>query len=294
MTLAELTPRAVAEVVAKITGHQVAQVDRLSGSAFNHNFMLTTGGGDFVLKASSVQDFAVEAWSCERVRREGVRAPEIVGFETKAQSLPMPFLLMRRLQGRPAGPGSPALAALGQQLAMVHSIHLEGHGALTVRDAQASGTAGSWAGFLTELTSGLDDLVAAQVLTQATAAEAVLALERSGDAICPDHPPVLPHGDLKLEHVLVAPGRQVGLIDWGDACAGDPRLDLGRLSMAGAAVLSAVLSGYGLELTPELSRTFAYYRMVWAIDSLTYEFRAGGTQFDRGLAQIAVDTRELS
>ena len=98
----------------------------------------------------------------------------------------------------------------------------------------------------------------------------------------------------KPEHVLVAPGRRVGLIDLGDACVGDPRLDLGRLSMAGPAVLAAVLAGYGLELTPELSRTFAYYRMVWTIDSLTYEFRAGGTQFDRGLARIAVDTRELS
>ena len=294
MTSAELTPGAVAEVVAKITGHKVAQVDRPSGSAGNQDFMLTTGGGDFVLKASLVQGFAPEAWSCERVRREGVRAPEIVCLETEPQSLPMPFLLMRRLKGRPAERGSPALVAVGQQLAVVHSVHLEGYGALAVTGAQARGTAGSWAAFLTELTSGLDGLVAAQVLTETAAAEAALALERSGDAIRLDAAGVLLHGDLKLEHVLIAPDRPVGLIDWGDACAGDPRLDLGRLSMAGPAVLAAVLSGYGLELTPELSRTFACYRMVWTIDSLTYELHAGGTQFDRGLARIALATRDLS
>ena len=117
MTSAEL-PGAVAEVVAKITGYRVAQVDRLSGSAGNQDFMLTTGGGDFVLKASLVQGFAPEAWPCERVRREGVRAPEIVCLETEPQSLPMPFLLMRRLKGRPAERGSPALVAVGQQLAV--------------------------------------------------------------------------------------------------------------------------------------------------------------------------------
>lgn len=39
-------------------------------------------------------------------------------------------------------------------------------------------------------------------------------------------PPVVLHGDIVGNHVLVEDGRLVGLIDWGDAMAGDPHLEL--------------------------------------------------------------------
>ena len=37
---------------------------------------------------------------------------------------------------------------------------------------------------------------------------------------------VLVHGDLHLRHVLVESGALSGVIDWGDACLGDPSIDL--------------------------------------------------------------------
>ena len=37
--------------------------------------------------------------------------------------------------------------------------------------------------------------------------------------------PALIHGDLGAEHMLVREGRLVGVIDWADACVGDPALD---------------------------------------------------------------------
>lgn len=84
----------------------------------------------------------------------------------------------------------------------------------------------------------------------------------------------------------------MGIIDWGDACAGDPRFDLGRMSMAGGTALRAFLSGYGLPVTAELSQAFTAYRLVWNLDALLYEYRAGGDWFDcyRDGAESAINS----
>ncbi|MEW9033228.1 MAG: phosphotransferase [Planifilum fimeticola] len=37
------------------------------------------------------------------------------------------------------------------------------------------------------------------------------------------------HGDLSADHVLIRNGRLSGVIDWGDACLGDPALDFAAL-----------------------------------------------------------------
>ena len=71
-----------------VTGHKVERVKQLAGSVGNQDFMLFTNAGDFVLKASSIQDLRPEAWACQRVRQEGVTAPEIVHLEAAAQPCP--------------------------------------------------------------------------------------------------------------------------------------------------------------------------------------------------------------
>ncbi|MDL5160203.1 phosphotransferase [Actinomycetospora termitidis] len=61
------------------------------------------------------------------------------------------------------------------------------------------------------------------------------------------------HGDLSAEHVLVADGRVTGVIDWGDARAGDPAKDLvWPLYRAGPRVADAVRATY--DVTPDLAR----------------------------------------
>jgi aminoglycoside phosphotransferase (APT) family kinase protein len=86
-------------------------------------------------------------------------------------------------------------------------------------------------------------------------------LDRAFDALLaegaalgpPTGPEVLVHGDLHLRHVLVDPdGTPSGVIDWGDACLGDPVVDL----FFGYAVLSgrsrdAFFAAYGGVPTPD-------------------------------------------
>lgn len=138
---------------------------------------------------------------------------------------------------------------------------------------------------------GLEELVAGGVVVEPLATAVVGALESAADELRFDAPAALLHGDLKLAHIFAGPDGGAALIDWGDACAGDPRLDLGRMTMAGPSAFSAFLSGYGLPLTPGLERSLTAYRLLWNLDALTHEFRAGGRWFDgyRAGIQAAVD-----
>ncbi|KAM3511873.1 hypothetical protein MY11210_004491 [Beauveria gryllotalpidicola] len=64
------------------------------------------------------------------------------------------------------------------------------------------------------------------------------------------HEPVFLHADLKGEHIFVDPdtGRLAGVIDWSDACVGDPAVDIHGLAIsvgAAAAARIAAEAGYG-------------------------------------------------
>ncbi|AEI63559.1 phosphotransferase family protein [Corallococcus macrosporus] len=78
--------------------------------------------------------------------------------------------------------------------------------------------------------------------------------------------PRLLHGDFAAEHVLVdAHGAPTGVIDWSDACVGDPARDLaGLLHWGGARMLAATLETYGPVSPAVLSRArwFAACRAV--------------------------------
>ena len=292
--MTSIAPEDVAAAGARLVGCRVNQVERLAGSVGNQDFMLFTGVGDFVLKASSQQDLAVEAWACQRVARAGVVVPEIIGLEVQRLSLPLPFLLMRRLSGTAVEESSAALVAAGRQLAIVHSLQLDGYGGLVIDGSEASGSSVSWAAFLAELTSGLPDLVTGRVLPEPLAAAASTTVRQLTNELSFAGPSVLLHGDLKLAHIFATSADHVGLIDWGDASAGDPRLDLGRMSMAGPTAFASFLSGYGMTSTAELDRILAGYRLVWNIDALTYEFRARGNWFDRYRSGIRAAVAELA
>lgn len=272
--MTSIAPESVAAVAAGLVGRRVDRVERLAGSVGNQDFMLFTSIGDFVLKASALQDLGAESWAGQRAGRAGVVTPEIVWLEVEPSSLPLPFLMMRRLPGAAVDQSSPALTAAGQQLARVHSVQVDGYGGLAVEGSQATGSSESWAAFITELTSGLRRLATGHVLSEPLAAAAGAALERSADELIFSGPGALLHGDLKLAHIFATGDDRVGLIDWGDACVGDPRLDLARMSMAGPTAFKSFMTGYGMTLTPDLGRVLAAYRLVWNIDALDYEHRA--------------------
>jgi aminoglycoside phosphotransferase (APT) family kinase protein len=215
----------------------------------------------------------------------GVPAPEVVGVELDL--LPIPFLLMRRIPGAPPESATdPVFVEAGRLLRLTHSLSAPGFGYLA---ENGHGPYKTWTEFTAEPVAGLDDMVEHDLLSRDVAQRLRSCVDRYRDAVAYDGPPVLLHGDLHPRHVFTADGRLTGIIDWGDVAGGDPRLDLSRFSKGAAEALPALLEGYGLELTPELSVTMIVYRLLWTTMVLREEFRAGGDWFDAYRSAIVED-----
>lgn len=98
-----------------------------------------------------------------------------------------------------------------------------------------------------------------------------------------DFEPTLVHGDLGPEHVLCTEnGRIAGIIDWGDARAGDPAIDLAwALHGTGRAFARAVVATYGpLDSATHTRAAFYHRRVPW------YEVLYG---LERGRPDLVAD-----
>jgi hypothetical protein len=94
---------------------------------------------------------------------------------------------------------------------------------------------------------------------------------------------VVVHGDLSAEHVLVREGRVCGVIDWGDARAGDPAKDLvWPLLQAGPETAREVAAAYGV--TDGLAARARAWRDVGPCYAVTHGDDVG----DQGLVAEAM------
>jgi len=197
-------------------------VDTLGGS--NAVFFLDLRGGDrCVLRVSppgQADLVAQEAWALGAAGRVGVPTPAVLVADTSLRHLDRPYLLLRWLPGVPAfraplAPGGRAavLAQLGQHLARLHGLALDGFGPLRGGAGTYASEAASWWGYiraegarrLARLPgTALPPQLAHRVARHLAAAAAWRAPVRA----------VLVHGDLPAEERARA----------GCPCDGHPRL----------------------------------------------------------------------
>jgi aminoglycoside 2''-phosphotransferase len=99
--------------------------------------------------------------------------------------------------------------------------------------------------------------------------------------------PLLIHGDLGVEHILVDPDLDclVGVIDWGDARVGDPALDFtGLLVSCGAKFVRQVLESYAAPLDGRFWERMAFYQDVIPFHYMHYGLKiSDGRFFAEGL-----------
>ena len=297
-----MTLGAPAELVAALNRHRLGPVlhaERVPGSVANQDYRVRTGRTEVIAKLGDRFELAAEAWACERVRRAGVSAPEVIGFEAGPPELTSALLLLRCFPGRPVeGAAGPVLVEAGRQLRLAHTIALDGFGRLAGAGEPAAGQerqgpAPSWDRVMHAVLPVLEHLVAAGVLDRPLADRVAEAVSDHSGLLAYEGPGVLLHGDLKLEHVFADRGRFVGLIDWGDVLSGDPLFDLARFSMAGPEALAALARGYELEPEPEHRARSALYRISWNVSALGYELDAGGDWFATYRGRVEADLREL-
>jgi aminoglycoside phosphotransferase (APT) family kinase protein len=286
--------RLVAAVGGRELGVHVHAMERISGFVGNEDFRLHTDVGDFIVKAADAATVGSEAWACARVLREGVAAPEVIAVNLEAGTLGRPYLIERALPGQPSDAAA-VLREAGRQLRRVHAIEAPGYGFCNEGDDIGRGPYQSWAAAVGAAVEDLDRLVAPGLLEGGVAVRLrslvtaeLIDLDAAAGRLL--------HGDLLPRHVFADPdqgGRFTGIIDWGDVAVGDPLFDLGRFARAAPAALTALLHGYGLDATASERRRIVFYRTVWSVLALGWEFDAGGDWFaghlaaiDEGLAQL--------
>ncbi|MFD2083397.1 Predicted kinase, aminoglycoside phosphotransferase (APT) family [Actinopolymorpha cephalotaxi] len=286
-----LPDAAVAAAVRTQVGVRPDAVRQLSGFVGNQDFLVTTGRGDFVLKAGDAHAVLSEAWACERARAVGVPAPEVVAVDADRDTLPLPYLLMRCLPGGPiddtddVDDADEALVAAGRWLRAVHEIEVEGYGLLTASRGpdgtwgQVRGRESTWADVVAHPLGRLPDLVAARILDESLAGRVRAAFAAGAGLLAYGRGGVLLHADLHPRHVFAEQGRLTGIIDWGDATAGDPAYEFGRYSRAGDDSLALVLRGYQPDRDEKFGRRIVLYRVLWSLYALTWEYAAGGDWF---------------
>lgn len=191
----------------------------------------------------------VEAWAYEEAAAHGLRVPAILAVSEDPE-----LVLIESLDGQSLWPegtstrtkGS-AWRRAGAELRTLHETSVSGFGPLLIDSGSVRGESDAWCPFATFTRDvGLARLVDAGYLDAKHAAQLERRYEEAAPLMAwPDGR--LLHGDLEGGHVFVdAAGDYRGLIDFGQAQAGDPRWDLARVPLwDGEDALDALLDGYG-------------------------------------------------
>lgn len=181
----------------------------------------------------------------ERLRRESVLLPWLAPQVPLAVPQPVvasedPLRLRHSLiVGDPCpGDGLSHATALGGFLAALHAVSTDAALCLGVPDARTSYDESrlAWARFTREVVPMLEPELrpAGTSLLDRVAARPLQ--------------PRLVHGDLGPTHVRVSGDKVTGIIDWIDACVGDPALDLAwALHGTSPAFARAFAAGYGAD-----------------------------------------------
>ena len=208
----------------------------------------------------------VEAWAYAECARRGIRTATVLAVSEDPECLILERLrgesLPRRSSSLSAGERS-TWARAGEDLRALHEIRLSGFGLLTLDGAgpggEPRGEAHRWGPFAEfARTEGIRWLVDGGFLSAYEGERLVRRFEEaqvSFDAVAEGR---LLHSDLGSSHIFRSPaGSYDGIIDFGQAQAGDPRWDLARVPLwDGEEALDAVLDGYGRETVTKEDREF--------------------------------------
>jgi aminoglycoside phosphotransferase (APT) family kinase protein len=207
------------------------------------------------------------------VGRVGVPTLAVLVAATSLRHLDRPYLIMRWLPGAPAvraplvpGGRADGLAQLGQTLARLHGLALDGFGPLHGGAGACAGEAASWWG-----------PIRAEGARRLGAAAARWAPDRAA----------LVHGDFQLKNALVRGAHVTGILDFENLLAGDPLLDFAPRrywSRDPARTMAALRRGYARSplADPDAGRRLALYKLLLALEIRWWEERLGRPATRRG------------
>jgi aminoglycoside phosphotransferase (APT) family kinase protein len=236
-----------------LLGDPPEEVITLANLGYRATWKVRAGATWFCVKSDTREGFQRAEFEAHlHAAASGVPVPECVAFI----EMPLPTLAMRWVDGvslRHHGVPE-AWRAAGRVLRAIHHSRL-------LREPE-----GRWADSIIDwLTDGLSYLIETRRLSTGVA-DAVLARARAMYPAIDVRPPAWLHGDCQDAHFVLNPASDsvTAVLDWADALAGDPVLDMAVLTLSQDVALPHLLDGYGAdsELRAHVSRTLGLYRVV--------------------------------
>jgi aminoglycoside phosphotransferase (APT) family kinase protein len=252
-------PEVLASVLRRI-GFEAARSERLIiGQANEVHAVETTSGEALIVRLAHRPDpkFFTEAAAIAAAHKVGVPVPEVLACERLGGGDgPTAVIVERRLPGvllrdalaRPGPAGRRLVEQLGELLAVVHTIPVEGFGNLSPELRGTHPTYPSWfVGLFVEahLPEALEAVAGDAEATRLVRAAAA-QIESANDVLA-EVRPQLAFGDLSPTNVLVDKDRITGIVDWEAVKGGPPANDFAWWTTVhedGDATFDALLAGY--------------------------------------------------
>jgi len=270
-------------VVASL-GVEVTKVDLVAGSVANLDFRVDLADRRRVfVKTGPRAELVAEAWAIGQAAAAGVPVPEVAAYEDSVAVTPVPFLVVDLLPSD-GSVTTGVFHEVGRAMQRAHSLRVAGYGPVDVvgdpiDPDSVRGRYDSWQEFIASIVDEIDELVRVDLMTVESAAAVRRHAAQIEASPLAGESGVLLHGDLKRDHLLAVDGRLTGIIDWGDASAGDPAWELARASMMGPADFDPLIHAYPGADSDVVKRILLVYRLLWNTRALAYEYRAGGDWF---------------
>jgi aminoglycoside phosphotransferase (APT) family kinase protein len=212
-------------------GHAVAMRHQIRGGVDSEAWSVTTTRGQqLIVRISRHRNVAAECWAIDRARQAGFPAPRVLWAEGAVSVQErVPGRALSDLPDVPADRRRSLLGRVGRLLARLHRIETTGFGSL---DAQGRGPFATWDEFVLHEAPRFASLPSpdgARVRLESNLVERALRELTDHLAVFAAAPSRLLHADVALDHIFVDENVELtGVIDFGDASAGDPAFDVAR------------------------------------------------------------------
>ncbi len=286
---------------------EVAGVLPLAGGEFSRDFAFTAGGRDYVVRLSAhahaAEAFAKDDYAWRRFAAPALPIPRVVAI---GRTVDRHFAISERAPGSRMETLAPPirralLPALLDILDAIGHADVRGSRGYGSWDHEGNGESASWRDFLVAIVANKAEgfyrdwhALFRDSFLEREVYEAIYRRLLRLVEYCPEER-ALVHADLHFDNLLADGRRITGVIDWGNACYGDPLYDvawLGRWTAWGAPLVDVALLRERYGATPHYDERIACYECFLGLDDLRFYARTGRrAQYealrDRLLARIA-------
>ena len=239
----EAPAEVVFDLVKRATGREPVGRTKIVRGYENEVYCVETRrGGAYIVKIRRLGEVALhqEAWAMERCREAGVPVPEVLLVDrVRFEGKPFEAMVQSRAVGQPLTDvrgvlGKPVLDSVlhrvGEILGCIHSVQIEGFGR---RQADGRWDSATWESIAASVVRKRESNKAYLLQAGFSAREFdfMMGMLRKYPDTFPCRRPVLCHGDIEPDHILIGEDQKVsGVIDFGQVQGAPPILDFIYLS----------------------------------------------------------------